>query len=369
MTIHALSTITLSNNSHLRRDKPRRTIVKDDGFWERYDSKTLIYDAYHCPKRQTLRLLMPRSFNLAPLIKSAQFTLDGVPLRRYRWRKWRHHEAITFRGVLDATRLSVAIEGKMVQVKVNPVETGLADLNCLYTLSLNNDLDWIKDWALFHVVKHNLQAVVVFDNGSTAYDLAALDDALGSVPGLQAVRVIKADVPFGPLDQDCEYRTDAKFLQVAMLNLARDRFMTHSRAWLNLDVDELLVSPTGENVFDATVANRWGHFTFPGYWHYPNTNGAQHADHRLIRKHDRTCPPKFSLQPAGVFGDYALQVHCLERINRKFNAAADRFWFVHCHGISKSWKYARSQPEGPFEEASSLVKDALDDVFGKPHAS
>lgn len=365
MSVHTLSTITLPADAGYRRDAPQRTKIKSRSFWDRYDSQTLIYDCYHDPVRQQLTLLMPRSFNFAGLIKKAVFQIDGQTLPRPKWRRWRHHETLTFKGIATAQSLTVQFDDLHLTAAVNAVDRGLDGLNTAYTLSRDNDLQWIKDWAQFHVAHHNLQAVVLFDNGSTAYDVHAIDSALTSIAGIQAVRVVKADRPYGPLNSDCTHRSEAKFLQVAMLNLARDRFMSRSRALLHIDIDELLVSPTGENVFDATVKDRGGHLTFPGIWHYPTTDTANitHASHRLIRAGDSPCPTKFALNPQSILGRAALQVHSLERIHRKFRFAPARFWFMHCHGISTSWKYARTSPEGEFSPASDTTFQALDAGF------
>lgn len=364
--MHALSSLTLPIGAY-QRVPPRGTRIKDKSFWERYDSQTLIYDVYHCPKRQQVRVILPRTFNLAALVKTATFAIDGMRATRFKWRKWRRHEMLVFSGLPQARRMTVTIEGVENTLPINPINTNHEGLNCLTTLSKDNDLAWVQDWARFHVRQHGLQALVICDNGSMAYTIKDLHEAAMAVDGIQAVSIVKAGLPFGPLNKDCTNRSDAKFLQVAMLNLVRDRFLRGSRAWLNLDIDELLLSPTGESIFDATVNNRWGHLTFPGVWHYPTDDAETptYANHRLIRPGDSPCPTKYSLRPDGPFGDFALQVHSLDRIHRKFSFAPKRFWFMHCHGISTSWKYARTAPKGPFSPASDLAQKALDAGFGK----
>ncbi len=364
MSVHRLSTIRLDPKAGYRREAPRGVTVKADSFWDRYDSQTLIYDAIHCPQTKQVRLFLPRTLNFRALLAAATIQIDGTTQTRIRWRKWRHHEVLTMSGIAKAETLSVTLEDQTYEVPINKVDTGLSDLNCLYTLSKDNNLDWIKDWARFHVTHHGLEAVVIFDNGSTRYTPEELDAALLKVPGLKALRVVQAALPHGPLNADCTNRSDAKFLQVGMLNLARDRFLTHAKGWLTLDIDELLVSPTGDSIFDAVTSHRWGHLTFPGVWHYPESNAATgYIHHRRIRPTDSPCPTKYALRPSGPFGNFALQVHSLERIHRKFSFAPKRFWFMHCRGISTSWKYARALPDGPFEPASDLAQNALDVGF------
>lgn len=365
MSVHTLSSLILPADAGYRRDAPKRTVIKADRFWDRYDSRTLIYDCYFDADLRTLTFLLPRSFNFADLIKRAVFRADGQILPKPKWRKWRHHETLTFKAVQAPQSVTIQINDMTLTAPVNTVDRGLDGLNTIYTLSRDNDLKWISDWVQFHVTHHDLQAVVLFDNGSTAYDPTEIDVLLSSITGIKAVRVIKADLPHGPLNSDCAHRSEAKFLQVAMLNLARDRFMARSRAMLHLDIDEMLVSTTGENIFDATVNDRWGHLTFPGIWHYPSpaTADVTHGSHRHIRAGDTLCPTKFALNPQGIFGRAALQVHSLERINRKFRFAPARFWFMHCHGISTSWKYARTSPKGEFLPASDTALRALDAGF------
>ncbi len=364
MSIHTLSTVSLPRDLY-KRDAPKQTQIKQTSFWDRYDSQTLIYDAVHNAQTNTVRLILPRAFNFAPLLTSATFSIDGHHQKRPKWQKWRHHEVLTFQNLTSASTLTLAFDDQSFTIPIHPVDHACAGLNTVYTLSKDNDLNWIADWASFHVKTHNLQAIVLCDNGSTAYDLETLDTTLQSVPGIQQVRVIAADLPYGPLNIDCTHRTEAKFLQIAMLNLARDRFLAGSRAWLNLDIDELLLSPTAESIFDATANDRWGHLTFPGIWHYPanGTSPARYSDHRFTRDSDAACPTKFSLRPDGVFGNFALQVHSLEKVSRKFKLAPNRFWFMHCYGISTSWKYARTVHDGTLQPASDLARGALDAAF------
>jgi hypothetical protein len=174
MSVHTLSSIRLPADG-FQRDAPTHCIVKQPSFWERYDSQTLVYDAYHCAKRKTVRLLLPRTFNFAAVLKTATFTIDGELCKKPKWRKWRHHETLTFHKLATAKVLTVEIGSHTFTVPINAIDQGLAGLNTIYTLSRDNDLNWLRDWARFHVEHHNLQAIVLFDNGSTAYDLAKID--------------------------------------------------------------------------------------------------------------------------------------------------------------------------------------------------
>ena len=70
--------------------------------------------------------------------------------------------------------LSVGIDGWQEEVAVSPLgREAFAGRNCLVTLSRNNDLRWIRDWAAFHVREHGAEALLLFDGQPQgAYDKA-----------------------------------------------------------------------------------------------------------------------------------------------------------------------------------------------------
>lgn len=343
MSVHHLASVTLPDAFPLRRDPPQTSeILNADSFWANYDSRTLIYDCVYAPSRRTLTLYTPKAYNLKSLFDQATFKLDSQPLNHGRWITSRHLDMLRFSDVQAGQNLHCVFPNFSTNVRINTTDITLARRNALYTMSRDNDLSWIADWAAFHQKMHGADAIVLCDNGSESYTPAQIDEALAQVPGFKAIRVVAAPLPFGPRAGDCTKWSNAKFLQAAMMNLCKDRFLSRARVILNLDVDELAVSTTGESIFDATAASRFGHITFPGYWRHATADAPRHRDHIYIQPNESHCPTKYTLRPDSFLARFPMHVHSLSKINRKLFLQPKRFHFLHCRSISTSWKVDRS---------------------------
>ena len=68
----------------------------------------------------------------------------------------------------------------------------------LCTFSKDNRLQWIADWAEFHVRAHDANAVLFYDNASTNYMTTDLLALFRSIPGLDAAVVVPWTCKFGP---------------------------------------------------------------------------------------------------------------------------------------------------------------------------
>jgi hypothetical protein len=215
----------------------------------------------------------------------------------------------------------------------------------------NERLDWVRDWLLFHQREHGADAALITNNGSTDYASADLLAAMRSVPGYATAQVLDAPLPWGPFQFE-KGVDDAKFLQTALLNLTRDRFFPNAVGVINTDVDELVVRTGDRTAYD--IARRWGYATFRGSWHYARPTGRplRHADHILIDPAEKPCPTKYVYVPASLLGRGCLSVHSHEKIGRNFFKTSE-LHFLHCRGISTSWKIPRGQ-----EASERLVEDA-----------
>jgi hypothetical protein len=220
-----------------------------------------------------------------------------------------------------------------------------AGCNVLYTQVKNDNLEWVYDWGCAHQRNHGVNAILVTNNGSTAYTSEELRRVLKRIPHLKVADVLDAPLPYGA---HSKYGTGAgatKFLQPALLNLARDRFFEQSRAVLLCDVDELVQSAGTESIFDATVVSRFKYKSFHGVWRYAKLSGAsvQHADHILSKPNEQKCASKYCVVPNSLMGRMTWGVHCLEAINRHIFRPANRFQFLHCRQITTSWKFDRNR--------------------------
>jgi hypothetical protein len=349
-----LSATLLDSATGLRRHAARPAHLQNDSYAARYDWDTLFYDVYRVGRHVVLQ--GPPFLNLLdPLKASAPFT------RAFGWPRFAaRHFGQKKRGEIwlrtAADRL--AIDGPIGRYNI-PVQPDMAPLfagrRVITTLSQNNDLRWIADWAAFYARLHGADGVLVYDNASTAYSLAELQATLdeaskGAFPAL----AVSWPFPYGPQGGPAgavgghEPDWDSDFCQTGMLQHARHRFLRQARSVLNVDIDELVLDDAGTSIFVAAEQARSGMIKFPGVWianaagHHVTRANCRHADFVLRDSPlDALCPPKWCLVPGKA--DRLVDSWSVHNV---FGAAGNRtvsetFAFRHMRGISNSWKEDR----------------------------
>ena len=338
--IQRLASYRLPEDFAPQRDLPPRAENPADPGWKRYDRTTLLYDAVHMPDR--IRLYLPRTFNLWPLVAEAEIRIDGQPAPLPRRKVYRRFERLDFPWDAPAPTEMVLSSASLGTVPI-PVASGdsapYEGRRVMYTMLRNERLEWVRDWLLFHQREQGANAALITNNSSTHYSSADLLATMQSVPGYTVTEVLEAPLPFGPFHIE-KGVDDGKFLQTTLLNLVRDRFFLSADGVLNVDVDELVVRRGQRSAFE--VAKRWGYATFRGSWHYatPYDKPLCHADHVLHDPSEKLCPTKYVYVPDSILGRSCLSVHSVEKIARNFFKTRD-LHFLHCRGISTSWKFAR----------------------------
>lgn len=361
-----LQSLSLAGSGE-RRDI--RVPVRDrpEGFEAAYDAETLWYDAVRFGG--DVVLVCPRLFNLTPLLSRLRH--DGTQAAAPRRRTYRRHEIARLTIPREATRLRLTLGDWTGESGISADGTAhFAGLNASLHISRNNDLRWIADWAHYHISEHGLEAMLVMDNGSDAYPPEAILEALQPT-GLKRAVVLNVPQPYGPTRGNVGGRKaggGAKFLQPAMLNLARLRYLRLARAVLNMDLDELAWSHRG-SVFDAAVASPLGLVSLAGRWRMPaprSTAPYIHADHSHLRPGDKPCPPKYCLRPDGPLRWAGWDVHRLETALPVGRRPSPGMGYWHCRGITTNWKtYDRLgfTSVGPRDASTAAV---LERVFPAP---
>jgi hypothetical protein len=335
--------------------------------WGDYDRTTLIYDAVHFPDAGIVRLYLPRLLNFSCILHTARYQVDGAVARPSRHLKHRRFETIDLRvGRVSPHVLTIGTDvAGNLQTSINrQTEEAFRGRRVIYTLLKNERFEWIRDWLTFHHEVHGADAVLIADNGSTNYSSEELRLFLESVPGYVMRQVLSVPLPWGPRGPQAGV-DDGKYLQTALLNLVRDRFLSSALAVLNLDVDELLLRQGSRTIFERV--QRWGLVTFPGEWRYPSEAAAPplHKDHLYRDPGDKPCATKYCFRPNSRLGRMCLSVHGLERLNRRLFSGQKEFMFAHCRSISTSWKYDRSKTASPGMRIDPRTAAALESVFGK----
>lgn len=309
----------------------------------RYDDTTLWYDAiWH---RGTLRLICPRLHGLRDLMAAGTLMLDGVPVKRLRITQQERHEIVRIPARRKPERVHLEVAGQEIGSGVSDTQDGaaFAGQNTGLLLSRNNDLAWIEDFARYHVHLHGMQSVLFFDNGS---DLYGPDDIFGALArgGLSQATLVSAPMPYRAqgVTQMGKSSFEGGFLQLALLNIARLRFLRQARAVLQCDVDELVWTDDGASIFDRAVRHPLGIVRFNGAWRYPapqeGREQIRHADHICARAVPDMCPTKYCLRPRGPLFWASWSVHRLNKLRQRTTVPHNRAGFWHCRQITTAWK-------------------------------
>jgi hypothetical protein len=83
----------------------------------------------------------------------------------------------------------------------------------------------------------------------------------------------------------------------------------------------------------------------------------------LIDPAEKLCPTKYVYVPASVLGRGPLSVHSHEKIGRNFFKTG-ALHFLHCRGISTSWKIPRAGEERPGLHPDPLAEEVFARTFG-----
>ncbi|WP_208348898.1 hypothetical protein [Pseudaestuariivita rosea] len=297
-----------------------------------FDHDTLWYDAIGLGNR--VRLVCPKLLNLQEIFRKGEVLLDGQPATA-RIRKYRRHDLIDIPCRSPASQIQIRYGDWVGTSAVNPaMPDRLAGLNVHVAISKNNDLQWLADFARYHIHHHGLQAMVLMDNGSDRYSVQDIHATL-SETGLQDVIVLDLPFPYGPRGIKKMKRKN-KYLQTAMLNAVRFRFLSQARAVLQCDIDELVWSG-GTSIFDIATQSALGYVQFPGEWRYPR-DGTGHAAHRYWLEGRAGCPTKYCIVPRGPLRRFSWDIHRLEGLPFGQFLKSRQAGYWHCAGISTNWK-------------------------------
>jgi hypothetical protein len=173
-----LSSVALEDFG-LRRDPPRPMDDRQPGYLDLFDSGTLFYDVFRDADPRKVMLTGPPLLNCAALLDSLTFRLPGqVDLIPWSYEPGRSGFQPNFKIRLDhpalagTDRLQIAVAGRQIDVRIQPNgNSRFAGRRMILTLSKDNPLSWIRDWVAFNIRIHQADAVLIYDNGSSAMTL------------------------------------------------------------------------------------------------------------------------------------------------------------------------------------------------------
>ena len=355
-----------------KREPARPVHLRPTNFAEQFDSATLWFDQFVAPSGNSVVLIGPPLFNLEQSLADAGalfFSEDEELESVYSSRDRCSEIWLACHNPLCAR---LALTGENFRVPLSPQQNHsdwFSGRRVACTLSKDNDLQWIRDWAAFYVKRHGLDAVLLYDNGSTRYSLEDLRDTISSVPGISTAVVVAWPFLYGPQGRDSIPRLpwDSDFCQHAALSHARWRFLTSAKCVLNCDIDELVVTPKGTTIFSICESADQGYVAFNGRWGFMDSRTIapqliRHQDHVWTTEIPRPCPQKWAAVPSKVPASAQWQVHKVSTLNGN-NSLSDDIFYWHFRSLSNSWKYKRSPEFGPKE---LFFSEELAGMFTEP---
>ena len=342
MMIGKLNSIELPSTDEYRRDYIVPPALRNSDTDDQYDFHTLIYDAFYIPSKRSICLICPKLLNFERLIREGKFSADGKDLRVASIWHFKRYSQVWLRCASKPTLLRFKHGAFDATIPVPQEQWDLfRGSNCAVVLSKDNHLNWIRDWAEYHVRLHGLQSMLFFDNASTRYEPADILSTLQNVRGLQSVEVIPVPFRYG-----CMNYGEARFLQVSLLNIARLRFCSSAAAVLCTDVDELIKPVPQGGIFSATRRSLLGYQLFRGRWRHAQplggAGGMTHSQHVYRTPDDRCKATKYCIDPQGLCGFSHWDVHGAVRGFLKDFLTTSNIEYWHCRQLSTNWNENRS---------------------------
>jgi len=244
-------------------------------------------------------------------------------------------------------------------------------------MSKDNPIEWILDWVRFNRDVHGADAVLIYDNGSTAYNSATLSAALQSIAGIAASVVVEWPYRYGPQGTRQDH-WDSDFCQLGAWEHARWCFLQQARSAMNSDIDELVLSRGGRSVFEAAERSPFGFIRYKGRWIIGVERHDKDIGERLPRHRDfsvlmppdyrwswlrgrrdlNRCSAKWTIVPARCPRRVQWHVHGIASWLPSRLPCSRDFSFAHFREIGSNWKYQRTSRVA-FDPAIHVVDDLL----------
>ena len=244
----------------VRRHPRSPWIRRPQSFYDRFEDRAIVYDCFWHDDGERILLVGPPPLGLGMQAARYEAFPSGVRLQA------RLHVsasvAITELTGAPAGTLSIKLmlgENDFTLPVGENLSPQLAGRRIVFTMSQDNDLAWIAEWARYHVRVQQADTVIVFDNASKRYRPQDIENALLPIPGLRFAAVQSWPYRYGSPDRAIlsnPYYT--LFLQIGAMSVVLRRYGARAYGILNCDIDELVATPANTSVFDRAHASRSG---------------------------------------------------------------------------------------------------------------
>jgi hypothetical protein len=354
--------VRLPDFTDVRRAPTRPAEFRGEKFDREFDGTTLFYDAVDIGDSR-VALFAPPFFNIAGPMSATNFFQGSQPCAA-QIRNLDRHAQVWLKAPAQVGKLRAIGPIGDFDVQVSPSDRQMfRDRRVIFTMSKDNPIEWILDWVRFNRDVHGADAVLIYDNASTAYDSATLSAALASVSGIDRSVVVEWPYQYGPQGTNSWDHWDSDFCQLGAWEHARWRFLQDARSAMNSDIDELVLSNTNRSVFEAAEQSWAGFVRYRGRWIIGvNDDAGNAATEQLPRHRDfsvlmppdyrfswlrgrrdmNRCLPKWAVVPGKCPPHAQWHVHSIASWWPSYLPCSGDFSFRHFREIGSNWKYQRT---------------------------
>ena len=342
---------------------------RPDEFFERFEDRALVYDCFWHADGRRILLVGPPPVNL----DAAAMRYEALPARQVLAARLHGSSSVAvtaLSGAPEGTReISLRFLDREYAIPVQPnLSPTLRGRRILFTMSRDNDLAWIAEWARYHARVQGADSVIVFDNGSSRYAPAEVEATLLSTPELAHVAVPSWPYRYGAPDPGVMNNPFyTLFLQIASMSVVLRRYGAFAFGLLNCDIDELVATPPGTTIFDLAHRSRAGLVVMRGRFieavplPEARASGRTHKDfgyHSADARRSRSQQKKWALDPGRGWVEN-LDVHPYMHWIRGRPAfskwSPEGVFYRHFRAIHTGWKDDRAEA-GTIDRAS-LIRD------------
>ena len=350
----------LPEDSPLQRLPRRPQQRRPKEFMDRFESRALVYDCFWHADGETVLLVGPPPMNLEPALRQAEYLAHPSGMRL---RPTYHASLSTMITALagapaGTTGVRLSLHRQVFDMAVQPNHSAeLAGRRVLFTMSKDNELGWIAEWARWHARLHGADAIVFFDNGSTRYGTSEIEETLLGVAGIEKVAVQSWPHSYGMTDPALSLNPFyILFLQVSSMSVALRRYAAAAYGLLNCDVDELASTPPGTTIFDLCKQSRQGLVVMRGRFMEPEADSGAPVESRTHRhyssyhadpKQALSRPNKWIVDPTRPWVkklSVRPYMHWIEGRPWFSKSSPAGVFYRHFRGINTNWKQVRTEP-------------------------
>lgn len=388
----ALSPVLIDPRLNRARTPILPAVARGRDFERRFDHLTLFYDVFHENKGASILAIGPHlPSHLDPDVDVQFRDLTSGNQLEARYLPSRGHiHGDMYRIMADevTSSLLVSFGKQQAIVAVQPNLSSLfAGRRVLTNRGQNDPIEWLVDWAWFHAREFGFDAIVHYDNGSTAYGVEDVRLALSRVPGIEVVVALPWPYPMEPPHSTIPatgelfwHQLKDRWAESARLEHQRRRFLERADLVLVADTDELIIQRNPRLNVDDLFTNdetAWVRFTSEIIVNTADLPDRllRHRDLSWIRDEPAFKTPKYLVKPDRCPDEARWWLHDIAWAPG-VDVSPENFYVAHFIALTTGWggKGSREEKQTPapgihhpdFHLRGKLAR-VFDEESGWPH--